>query len=92
MAHDAGQSSEADVSGCVARLIHAFTDGLNIFRRVRERRRKKKAKKNREKADKEDGGEVQLSKSLRRGPKELQARYAKCYGQKGESFAKGDCE
>lgn len=83
---------EGDVSSCVAKLIHAFTDGLNIFKRLRERRRRKKAKKSRDKAEKDDGGELQLSKSLRRGPKELQARYVKCYTQKGESFAKGDCE
>jgi hypothetical protein len=85
----------ADVSNCVSQLIRAFTDGLDIFKRLRERRRKRKStKKSREKqtSDKDDGAELKLSESLRRGPRDIQERYEKCYGEKGERFARGDGE
>lgn len=83
---------DGDVSNCVSNLIHAFTDGLNIFKRLRERRRKRKSRKKSEKAEKDEGAELLLSNSLRRGPKDIQERYERCYGEKGERFAKGDCK
>jgi hypothetical protein len=84
--------SGGDVSNCVSNLIHAFTDGLNIFKKLRERRRKRKSKKAREKEGKDEGAELQLSNSLRRGPKDIQDKYERCYGEKGEKFARGDCK
>jgi len=92
MANEAAHSGAGDVSNCVSNLIHAFTDGLNIFKRLRERRRKKKSKKSRETVEKDEGAELLLSNSLRRGPRDIQDRYEKCYGEKGERFARGDCK
>lgn len=94
---------EGEVSGCVADLIIAFTDGLNVFKRLRERRRKRKSRqkdkdrekereKEREKDDGPSGEELLLSESLKRGPLELKDKYEDCYGDKGERFAKGDGE
>jgi hypothetical protein len=85
---------EGDVSHCVHNLIDAFTNGLNIFKRLRERRRKHKARKEIQAPEPINSAELQLSNSLRRGPQDLSERYEECYGQKGmgSRFAKGDCK
>lgn len=83
-------AEDAEVSNCVSNLIHAFTNGLNVFKRLRERRKKRKARKENQPPDKSISDELQLSKSLRRGPQELAEKYDACYSQTGHSFAKGD--
>ncbi|KAJ4290862.1 hypothetical protein N0V90_010058 [Kalmusia sp. IMI 367209] len=82
-------AGQGEVSNCVANLIHAFTDGLNVFKRLRERRRKRKSK-HKERDGAASGAELQLSNSLRKGPMELKERYESCYSDRGEKFAKGD--
>lgn len=88
---DRGEQSVGDgeVSSCVSNLIHAFTDGLNVFKRLRERRKRRKSKQ-REREEGPSGEELQLSNSLRKGPVELKEKYENCYGDKGDKFAKGD--
>ncbi|KAF1929078.1 uncharacterized protein M421DRAFT_420304 [Didymella exigua CBS 183.55] len=83
---------EGDVSHCVHNLIEAFTNGLNIFKRLRERRTKHKARKEIQAPEPINSAELQLSNSLRRGPQDLSERYEDCYGQRGmgSRFAKGD--
>jgi hypothetical protein len=85
---------DGDVSNCVNNLIEAFTNGLNIFKRLRERRRKHKARKQTQTPEVVSSAELQLSNSLRRGPQDLAEKYEECYGQKGmgHRFAKGDCK
>lgn len=85
---------KGDVSNCVNNLIEAFTNGLNIFKKLRERRRKHKARKQNQTAEVISSAELQLSNSLRRGPQDLAEKYEECYGQKGmgHRFAKGDCK
>lgn len=86
-------SSEGEVSNCVSNLIHAFTNGLDIFKRLRERRRKRKHRKhNKTKPDPASNAELQLSNSLRRGPLEIQSSYEQHYRKAGDRFAKGDGE
>lgn len=93
MRDQSGKSAEdGEVSSCVSNLIHAFTDGLNVFKRLRERRRKRKSKQQKEREEVVSGAELQLSNSLRKGPVELKEKYESCYGDKGERFAKGDGE
>lgn len=83
--------SEAEVASCVANLIQAFTNGLNIFKRLREKRKKRRAHKESQTAATATSAELQLSKSLRKGPDELAVRYAECYHSgMGPQFAKGD--
>ena len=85
--------AEAEVSSCVSNLIEAFTNGLNIFKRLRERRRKRKARKEKEAPDPITDAEHQLSRSLRKGPQEIADKYAECYHSgMGPTFAKGDCK
>jgi hypothetical protein len=84
------KAQEAEVTHCVSNLIQAFADGINIFRKLRERRRKRKARKDSQAVDAAISDELQLSKSLKRGPQELAEKYDACYTQTGLSFAKGD--
>jgi hypothetical protein len=84
-----------EVASCVSGIIEAFTNGLNIFKRLRERRRKRKEKKEKETraTDPTSDAEKQLSKSLKRGPQDLAEKYAECYSSgMGPRFAKGDGE
>jgi hypothetical protein len=84
------KAEDAEVSNCVSNLIQAFANGLNIFKKLRERRRKRKARKESQALDAAISDELQLSKSLKRGPQELAEKYDACYVQTGQSFAKGD--
>lgn len=85
---------EGDVTKCVHNLIEAFTNGLDIFKRLRERRRKHKARKQSQAPEPINSAELQLSNSLRQGPQDLAERYEECYSQAGmgHRFAKGDCK
>ena len=85
---------EGDVSNCVHNLIEAFTNGLNIFKRLRESRRKHKARKQNQISEPVNSAELQLQNSLRKGPQDLAERYEECYGRKGmgDRFARGDCK
>jgi hypothetical protein len=85
---------EGEVSHCVSSLIQAFSNGINIFKRLRERRQKHKARKQNQALESANSAELQLSNSLRRGPMELAEKYEECYMQRnmGRRFAKGDRE
>lgn len=90
----APRADEAEVSSCVAGIIEAFTNGFNIFKRLRERRKKRKSsRKDSDTSDATSSAEHQLSKSLRRGPIEVAEKYVECYQSSiGARFAKGDGE
>lgn len=85
---------DGDVNKCVNNLIEAFANGLDIFKRLRERRRKHKARKESQAPEPINSAELQLSNSLRRGPQDLAERYDECYSQAGmgRRFATGDCK
>lgn len=89
MAHNS--SADAEVTHCVSNLVHAFSNGLSIFKRLREKRRKRKTK-HKSQGDSASNAELQLSNSLRQGPRDIKERYDMCYGEKGERFARGDGE
>ncbi|KAL6705282.1 hypothetical protein ACN47E_007092 [Coniothyrium glycines] len=83
--------ADAEVSSCISNLIEAFTNGLNIFKRLRERRRKRTARKEQSVPTSSAEAEHRLSKSLRKGPEEIAQKYAECYhSNMGPRFAKGD--
>ncbi|KAH8727229.1 hypothetical protein GQ44DRAFT_612517 [Phaeosphaeriaceae sp. PMI808] len=84
------KAEEAEVSNCVLKLIQAFSNGLNVFKKLRDRRRKRKAHKESQALDAATSDELQLSRSLKRGPYELAEAFDTCYLQTGEPFAKGD--
>jgi len=79
---------------CVVSLIAAFSSGLEVFKKLRERRRgKRKPKRARAQTtlQEKSGDELRLSKSLRKGPVDIHNEYEKHYRNKGERFAIGDC-
>lgn len=78
---------------CVVSLIAAFTSGLDVFKKLRERKREKKSKKARAQTlalQGKSGEELVLSKSLRRGSADIHGEYEKHYRGYGERFAVGD--
>ncbi|KAF2007729.1 hypothetical protein P154DRAFT_452891 [Amniculicola lignicola CBS 123094] len=83
-------AEKGEVSGCVHNLIHAFSNGLDIFKRLRERRRKRKSRKQGAQETPESSAEIQLSNSLRRGPAEIQESYDQHLSKAGDRFATGD--
>jgi hypothetical protein len=90
-----GGAAEGEVHNCVSNLIRAFVDGLDVFKRLRERRRRKK--KSRGDADRcvakeVSGQELQLSNSLREAPQDIENCYRSYHSKAGERFAKGDGE
>ncbi len=90
LAQEPHEADDNEVSSCVLNLIQAFTNGLNIFKRLRERRRKRKERKENRPTERTTDAELQLSESLRRGPRELAQRYTEYRAGIGRSFAKGD--
>lgn len=88
-------AGEGEVSNCVSNLIHAFVDGFDVFKRLRERRRKKKNRKSGEhgthgERTKSSGSELQLSNSLRQSPVDIENCYNHHWSKVGDRFAKGD--
>ena len=63
---------------CVVSLITAFTSGLDVLKKLRERRRdKRKTRRSRPSTalQEKSGDELRLSRSLRRGPVDIQNEY-----------------
>jgi len=74
-------------------IIHAFTNGISIFRRLRERKKKHRACRKVQAEDIATSAEFELSKSLRKGQEELTKKYTQCYySSMGPDFARGDRE
>ncbi|KAK7522617.1 uncharacterized protein IWZ02DRAFT_377592 [Phyllosticta citriasiana] len=94
----AAEQAQAKVEASVFAITTAFTSGLDVFRKLRERRaRRKKTRKahgRRSHAiaaqEHVSDDESQLAKSLQRGPVEIQVRYELNRSHAGERFARGD--
>jgi hypothetical protein len=80
--------THGDVSGSVLSIIAAFRSGLDIFNRVR--RRDKKTKKRHVSQHRNSTEELQLGKSLRRGPSAIRRHYETSLEALGAPFAAGD--
>lgn len=78
---------------CVGSLVAAFTSGLDVFKKLRERKREKKNKRAKAQTpalQEKSGEELRLSKSLRKGSADIHGEYKKHYRGYGERFAVGD--
>jgi hypothetical protein len=83
----------ADVSTSVGSIISSFLNGLDVFKKLREKRRaKKRSKQNDATQKKRAADEMQLSQSLRQGPVDIEAEYARNLQLVGERYAQGDGE
>jgi hypothetical protein len=66
--------------GCVLALIGSFANGLDVFKKLRKKRKKANA----------DDDESRLTRSLQRGPIDIRQEYDRNYIAQGETFRKGD--
>jgi hypothetical protein len=83
----------ATTDSSVLSIISAFTRSLDIFKNLRERRKKRKHGKNSRLSDADHSSdELRLSKSLRQGPVEIQKEYERHYRSNGDRYAIGDRE
>lgn len=78
---------DASVSNCVLSIIASFTSGLDVFSKLRLRRKKKR---NARAANGDGVQELQLSKSLRRGATDIHSEYERDLTVVGHGFATGD--
>jgi hypothetical protein len=81
--------SNTDVSHSVLSIIASFSSGLDVFKRLREKRRRTKKRSKTE--EQTDGDEIRLSRSLRQGPEDIGREYQRCSQTVvGEHVAIGD--
>lgn len=79
--------AHSNVASCVLSIVGSFSNGLDVFKKLREKRqRKRKAKK----SDVVDGEEMRLSRSLRRGQEDIGREYQNNVFAVGDHFAIGD--
>ncbi|EKG10492.1 hypothetical protein MPH_12350 [Macrophomina phaseolina MS6] len=92
MAHR--EQHDGPIGDSVLAIVAAFTSGLDVFKRLRERRRRRKSAKKPHRATpahvEPSGDELQLSNSLRQSPVDIQRHYESNYAAVGERFAQGD--
>ncbi|KAF2204095.1 hypothetical protein GQ43DRAFT_469359 [Delitschia confertaspora ATCC 74209] len=79
------------VSSCVSSILEAFSNSLDIFKRLRERHRNRKGRKSGKKGGSSAStAETQLNDSLSKAPEDIRQEYSRNYDKSGERFAKGD--
>jgi len=84
--------AHSNVSSCVMSIVASFSSGLDVFKKLRDTRKRRRRVKAGDKAgDKaEEENEIRLSKSLRRGPEDIGREYQRNLQNAGDEFAVGD--
>src|ERR1700754_1111321 len=82
--------AEVNVSGSVRSIISAFASGLDIFKKIRNKRRKKNASGRATRTSDLSQDEIRLNASLRRGSRDVQKEYERNYQALGKYYARGD--
>lgn len=75
----------------VLSIIAAFTSGIDVFKKLSKRRHKKPCKGANSQANEQNREELQLSRSLRRGPVDIQWKHERHVQGAGQLYAVGDC-
>lgn len=75
--------AQTSVSSSVLSIIASFSSGLNVIKRLKERRKSRKTSKT-------NSDELNLSRSLRKGPEAIGWEYQTYSQQLGEGYAVGD--
>ncbi|KAK5172942.1 uncharacterized protein LTR77_003064 [Saxophila tyrrhenica] len=76
-----------NVASCVISIVGSFSNGLDVFKKLRDKRRRRKRSK---KLDKVDEEELSLSRSLRQGPEDIAREYQRNVYGAGQDFEIGD--
>jgi hypothetical protein len=81
--------ASANVSSSVLSIIASFSSGLDVFKKLRERRKRRRGRSKTE--GQVDNNEQLLSRSLRQGPEDIGREYQRCsHSVVGEHMAVGD--
>ena len=81
--------AHTNVSSCVLSILGSFSSGLDVFKKLREKRgRRRRARKNETIED----DEQRLSRSLRQGPEDIGREYQRNLYAAGHDFEIGDGE
>jgi hypothetical protein len=81
----ARQSTDTEVLA----LVGAFGNGLNVFEKLKKKRKRTKPHKAQARGEDEEG---RLRRSLRQGPIDIHEKYSQSYSLQGERFREGDCK
>ncbi|KAK4556359.1 hypothetical protein LTR86_006503 [Recurvomyces mirabilis] len=81
--------AHTNVSSCVLSIIASFSSGLDVFKKLHDKRKRKKRSSSKIPAQLNDE-EVRLVRSLRRGPEDIGREYLLRSQRSGEYFAVGD--
>ncbi|KAI9838555.1 MAG: hypothetical protein M1819_004864 [Sarea resinae] len=80
--------SGSEVKGIITSIIAAFSSGLDVLRRVREKRRVGKSFKHN--IERQDPDELRLLTSMQKGPEVVRDEYEHGFARVGDTFAAGD--
>lgn len=83
--------TDTSVSNSVLSIMASFAGGLDVFRKLRDRRSENRRRKRRDKISSSED-EMQLSRSLRQGPEDIGREYQVMGTRAGPHFAVGDGE
>lgn len=78
-----------NVASCVISIVGSFSNGLDVFKRLRDKRRGRKRSK---RTDAVDEKELRLSRSLRQGQEDIGREYQRSVYGAGQDFEIGDGE
>ncbi|KAK3677225.1 hypothetical protein LTR78_002763 [Recurvomyces mirabilis] len=81
--------AHTNVSSCVLSIIASFSSGLDVFKKLHDKRKRKKRSSSKIPAQLNDE-EVRLVRSLRRGPEDIGREYILQSQRSGKYFAVGD--
>ncbi|KAK3113418.1 hypothetical protein LTR53_009321, partial [Teratosphaeriaceae sp. CCFEE 6253] len=82
--------AQTNVSSCVLSIVASFSSGLDVFKQLRETRKRKKC--SRSKGEMIEDEEFRLARSLRQGPEDIGREYLRSVQTAGDHFAVGDGE
>ena len=76
------------VASCVISIVGSFSNGLDVFKKLKDKRRRRKRSKKMDKVDEEE--ESRLSRSLTQGPEDIVREYQRSVYAAGQDFEIGD--
>ncbi|KAK3720662.1 hypothetical protein LTR37_003712 [Vermiconidia calcicola] len=79
--------AHSNVASCVLSIVGSFANGLDVFKKLRDKRRRKRRPK---KADNVEEQELRLSRSLRQGPEDIGREYQRSLYAAGYDYEMGD--